>query len=228
MFLELAARLYIDHRMSLQPPGTPLSACSPRSSNVIPDPTTRSLTVLDANTTPGGAIDEIRAPTTTASPPGLPSIISHSPVCTPARASSPSSETASMTADAQRNPRAGPSKLAKKPSPAVSISRPRKRTSSCLTSVVSLNQVAPARVSDLRCALRRIDDVGKEQRRQDTIRFARFPRSRPPRAGEKVTEQCKRLALVDGPDDGIRKRQLHEASARHPLGDVPACLDAGS
>src|SRR3990172_3832829 len=36
-------------------PGTPLSTCVPRSSNRSPDPATRSLTVLDTNTSPAPA-----------------------------------------------------------------------------------------------------------------------------------------------------------------------------
>ena len=55
---------------------------------------------------------------------------SHSPVWSPARTSRPTSETRATMAMAQRIARAGPSKLAKKPSPAVSNSLPRKRVSS--------------------------------------------------------------------------------------------------
>jgi hypothetical protein len=57
----------------------------------------------------------------TAIPPTLLSISSHSPVCSPARISIPSSRTPSEIAHAQRIARAGPSNDAKKPSPAVSI-----------------------------------------------------------------------------------------------------------
>src|SRR4029079_12408352 len=88
--------------------------------------------------------------------------------------------------------------------------------------VVTLNQVAPPRVSELRRPLRRIDDVGEEQRRQNAIRFGRIPGSRLKRTGQKLAEQCKRLALGGAPDDRIRKRQLHEASSRHPLSHVAA------
>ena len=55
-------------------------------------------------------------------------------VCTPARSSSPIPRTLSTTACAQRIARAGPSKVAKKPSPAVSFSSPRNRASSRRTS----------------------------------------------------------------------------------------------
>src|SRR5262245_11386129 len=39
----------------LHSPGTPFRACVPRSTNRIPEPTTRSLTVLDTSTSPGSA-----------------------------------------------------------------------------------------------------------------------------------------------------------------------------
>ena len=72
---------------------------------------------------------EILAAMITAIPPALASIVSTSPVCTPARISIPSGRTASTAARAQRTARAGPSNVAKKPSPAVSISVPRDRAS---------------------------------------------------------------------------------------------------
>ena len=71
-----------------------------------------------------------RAPIATAMPATFPSWSSHSPVWTPARISSPSSATAASMACAQRMARAGPSKVVKKPSPAVSRSSPRNRASS--------------------------------------------------------------------------------------------------
>ena len=110
-------------------PGSPFSACCPRSSNRMPEPATRSLTVLDTSTSSGTACAAIRAPVWTAMPPILPPVTSHSPVCTPARTVIPSVRTSSMIARAQRTARAGPSKLANNPSPAASTSCPRKRVS---------------------------------------------------------------------------------------------------
>ena len=55
--------------------------------------------------------------------------ISHSPVCSPARTSMPNACTASRIAIAQRIARCGPSNIARKPSPDVFTSRPRKRAS---------------------------------------------------------------------------------------------------
>ena len=99
----------------------------------MPEPATRSRTVLETSTSPGPACETIRAPMLTAMPPGFCPRSSHSPVCNPARISSPRSATASRTAIAQRIARAGPSKVAKNPSPAVSISRPEKWSSSLRT-----------------------------------------------------------------------------------------------
>ncbi len=48
----------------------------------------------------------------------------------PLRTTMPSGRTRSMIAEAQRTARAGPSKVARKPSPKVLTSRPRKRASS--------------------------------------------------------------------------------------------------
>lgn len=45
-----------------QSPGTPLSETTPRSSNSIPDPATRSLTVLETSTSLGPASAETLAP----------------------------------------------------------------------------------------------------------------------------------------------------------------------
>ncbi len=86
--------------------------------------------MLDTSTSPGAASDEIRAPIETAIPATFPSCSSHSPVWIPARTSIPSGRTAAAMAVAAWTARAGPSKVAKKPSPAVSSSSPWKRASS--------------------------------------------------------------------------------------------------
>jgi len=105
--------------------GTPLRACIPPSSKTSPEPATRSRTVCETRTSPGPASPPTRAPICTAIPARSLPTISHSPVCTPQRTSSPSGCTASRIAPAQRTARAGPSKAARKPSPVVLISRPR-------------------------------------------------------------------------------------------------------
>jgi hypothetical protein len=110
-------------------PGIPFNSCGPRSSKPNPEPATRSLTVLETRTSLGPASAATRAPVWTAIPAMVPSTSSHSPVWSPARISIPRSRTHSTTAQAQRIARAGPSKLATKPSPVVFTSLPRKRVS---------------------------------------------------------------------------------------------------
>ena len=97
-----------------------------------PEPATRSFTVVDTSTSPAPACAEMRAPTCTAMPLTFAPAFSTSPVCRPARRSRPMSRAARTMAAAQRTARAGPSKVAKSPSPAVSISRPRWASSSLL------------------------------------------------------------------------------------------------
>jgi putative ABC transport system substrate-binding protein len=102
-------------------PGTPVKACMPRSSNAMPEPTTKSFTVLETRTSPGIARPAIRLPICTAIPPTFLLTIWHSPVWSPALTSIPSERTCRQILAAQRRARPGPSKVAKKPSPAVSI-----------------------------------------------------------------------------------------------------------
>ena len=90
-----------------------------------PNPATRSFTVRETSTSEAPAMPPIRAPMLTAIPPTFPAIVSTSPVWRPTRISIPSGFTASTAAWAQRTARAGPSKEAKNPSPAVSTSLPR-------------------------------------------------------------------------------------------------------
>ena len=183
--------------------------------------------MLEANTSPGEATEEMRDPTTTAKPPGLPSMISHSPVCRPARTSSPSSGTA-------RHDRVGAPHRTRRPvetrEEAVTgrVDLASAKADELLPDerVMSLNQIAPARVSQFRCALRGADDVGEEQRREDAIGLGWLPRSRLPRAGQKLSNGRKELALIDGPDDGVTGWHLDESCAGDPLGNVAARLDA--
>ena len=130
--------------------GTPLSSTRPRSSNSMPEPYTRSVTVRDTSTSSGPARAEIRAAMLTATPAMSSPIISHSPVCTPARTVRPRPCARSRIAPAQVTARAGPSKVARNPSPIVLSSRPRKRSSSRRTSAsCSAEHLSPAVISEL-------------------------------------------------------------------------------
>ena len=87
-------------------------AADVRCSTWDPDPATRSRTVEETRTSPGCARAAMLALISAAGPPVLPSTTTHSPVCSPARTSSPRSAPRSTTARAQRMARAGPSNLA--------------------------------------------------------------------------------------------------------------------
>ena len=77
---------------------------------------------------------------------------SHSPVCRPARTLSPSAATASTISLAQRTARAGPSKVARKPSPIVLTSVPRQRASASRTTVLCSSSSSRQRPSPSRAA----------------------------------------------------------------------------
>ena len=77
----------------------------PRSSNAIPEPTTRSFTVEDTSTSRGPAIAATRAPIWTATPRTCSPASSTSPVCRPLRNSRPRPGTVSAGApDRQGRP----------------------------------------------------------------------------------------------------------------------------
>lgn len=72
-------------RYTVQGSGMPFRTCSPRLWKLIPEPTTRSLTVLDTNSSPDSPSAAMRAPMCIAIPARSSPIASHSPVWRPAR-----------------------------------------------------------------------------------------------------------------------------------------------
>ena len=88
--------------------GIPLSLCSPRSSNSIPEPATRSFTVEETSTSPGPAFcGYARADVDGDAAPLCPLSARTSPVCSPARTSRPRvAHGIAGTARAQRMARA--------------------------------------------------------------------------------------------------------------------------
>ncbi len=115
---------------SRRSPSTPLRDRGPRSSNSKPAPSTASRTERDTSTSPGAASAMTRAAMWTPIPPTFFPLPSTSPVWIPQRISSAASRTVERIASAQAIARAGTSKTARKPSPAVLISRPANRRSS--------------------------------------------------------------------------------------------------
>ena len=88
----------------------------------------------------------------------------------------PAAATPSLIAQAHSIARAGPSKVARKPSPSVLISRPRNRSSWRRVSVVvAFDQLSPAPVARLGRALGRINDVGEQHRRKDPVERPGLP-----------------------------------------------------
>src|SRR5207244_2127072 len=90
----VGCHLALETPYSCHSPARPFSWCVPRSSNSIPEPATRSLTVRETRTSPGAAFAATRAPVLIATPVGLSPTSSHSPVCNPLRSSIPSVRTA--------------------------------------------------------------------------------------------------------------------------------------
>jgi hypothetical protein len=116
-------------------------------------------------------------------------------------------------ARAQRIARAGPSKAARKPSPAVSSSSPGEPASSRRTaSWCSASSAAHARVAELLDALGGADEVGDEDRVSTRSRQA----GRTP--GEELLDLVEDLVGVDGGRG--RPRELHEARARDRAREV--------
>ena len=124
----------VANRYRCQRSGTPFSSCSPASSKLRPEPGTRSFTVWETRTSTGQL-----APRPWRRRHGEPcDVIAFerldlAGVQAPARTSSPTARTAPPIACAHRTPRAGPSNVAKNPSPAVLISVPRNRPMSART-----------------------------------------------------------------------------------------------
>ena len=122
---------------------------------------------------------------------------------------------------AQRTARAGPSNVARKPSPAVSTSRPRKRSSSARTSAWCCSSSSRQRaVAERGRALGRADDVGEQHRRQDAVGLRR--RAHP---GQELLDLVGERGRIARHEQVVVARELDEPRARDPLGDVAALLD---
>ena len=118
-----------------------------------------------------------------------------SPAWSPQRTSRPLRRTSSRICHAQRIARAGPSNVARMPSPAVSSSRP-PRSASALPHACSKRSSsdAPAPVAELARVLGRADDVDEEHRREHAIRIVRL-RSR---AGDELLDRADEVRVRAG------------------------------
>jgi hypothetical protein len=114
-------------------PGTPFRSRIPRSSNSISEPATRSLTVDDTRTSPAAACAETCPRCAQRWRRGLPPRAPPRRCAAPRATSMPSVRTPPVMAAGHRMARAGPSNIARKPSPVVFTSRPRKYFSALRT-----------------------------------------------------------------------------------------------
>ena len=210
-------------RRSRHSPGTPLSACTPRSSNARPEPATRSLTVCETSTSPGPASEAIARAGVDGDAADLRAVeLALAGVDARRGSRRRAAGRHRRIASAQRTARAGPSKVARKPSPAVSTSRPRKRSSSRRTAASwALEQLAPAAVAELDGPLGRADDVGEEDGGQHAVGL------RVPAACRSGTPRSRRRSRRRSPAEiqWSSPGQLDELRARDPGGEVAALRD---
>ena len=136
---------------------------------------------------------------------------STSPVCRPARTSMPSGLTASAIAAAHRMARAGPSNVARKPSPSDFTSCPRKRANSLRTALLWASRRSRQRfVANVFRPLRGTDDVGHQHRRQNA-----FDLDLGRRAGQEFHDMANDLAgIVAGVTEGGRRRSIRQTWRR--------------
>ena len=202
-------------------PGTPLRGWSPRSWKRRPEPATRSLTVLDTRTSPGPAAAATRAPMWTASPETLSSRSSTSPVCRPARTSSPSAGTLLAIARAQRTAAGGAVEGGEEPvARGVDLAAPEAAELAADEVVVSLEEVAPAAIPEGGGLLRGADDVGEEDGGEHPVGLGAVPD-----AGQELLDLVEDRVRVVRPGQVIDAGQLDEPGSRDLLGHVAAAAD---
>ena len=161
-----------------------------------------------------------RAPMCTAMPAMSSPCSSTSPVCSPARTSTPSGRAAAAIACAHEIARAGPSNVARMSSPRVLTSRPRKRSSSRRTAarnVSSSSRHLRSPSSASRCG--RFDDVDEQHRREHAVDLDRALGAV---AGEELLDEIEHVvvAAVVAARRGTSPGQLDEARAGDVLRDV--------
>ena len=160
-----------------------------------PGPATRSRTVCETRISDGPARAVTRAPIDTARPPTLPSIVRHSPVCSPARSWIPRPETPSRwpvrtgsRERARRTPRRSRPPRCRAPTAVA-------REAAADEAVVLVDELLPADVAELRLARGRADDVGEENGRKDALEL--------------------RLLVPQLADEALDRVEIRVARARH-------------
>src|SRR5262245_29466796 len=124
-------------------------------------------------------------------------------------------------ATAQRIARAGPSKVARKPSPAVSISRPRNRSSSRRTA----ERWRSSRFAQLRSPSARTRSVDPTMSVNKTVASTRFGCGAGLAPVTSSSISSKDHVSILGPPGVIYAQELDKACAGNARGDVAALLD---
>src|SRR5829696_4610430 len=147
-------------------------------------------------------------------------LISISPVCTPPRTWRSRVRTPSTMLVAQRTARAGPSKVARNPSPRVFTSRPLKRAISCRSRVVAFEKGSPAAISKLSGPLRRIHDVGEHHGREHPVRL-----DLPPRAGQELLDLVRQAVHIARPGHVVIAGKLDVLGSGDARPEEAACFN---
>ena len=123
-----------------------------------------------------------------------------------------------MIACAHRIPRPGPSNVARNPSPAVSISRPRNRASWPRTRAwCASTSVLPRSVAQARSGLGRADDVGEQHGREEALQRGFLMLEL---AHEPFDLRQHRVVLGD-PEEVLVAGELDEPRSRDPRSELP-------
>ena len=130
--------------------------------------------------------------------------------------------TSSRIAAAQRIARAGPSNVAKKPSPVTLTSAPPKRASWCRTTRLWSARSRCHRASPSSAAsLRRPDDVGEHHGREHPAWIEHRSNAR-----HEILDLGNDRVLIARPDEVVGAGQLDVLRTRDVLGEVPPVRDA--
>ena len=145
-------------------PGTPLSGRIPRSSNLTPEPATKSFSRCSStSTSPAWVIAVTRAPIWTAMPPILSPMTSHSPVWRPARTSKPRESDAVADGGRAADRAGGTIERGKEPvTRGVELATTEALELTADQRIVRLEKLTPPTVSELCRPRGGADDVGEE------------------------------------------------------------------
>ncbi len=175
----------------------------------MPEPATRSLTVLETSTSPGAASEAMRAPVCTAIPATFPSTSSHSPGVQ----SGPhlESELAHRLDDGAGTPdrpcrpvETGEEAIAC----GVHLPAAEARELAAHDRMVVLEQLTPGAIAERGSTLTRADNVGEKHGREDALRFGLLPSPSLPDPGQEPLDLSDDRFAVSHPGKVISPGEL--------------------